>query len=116
MKVSKRAYFYFKLQDETDTEYPNGWNGWYMDYFKEEVHVLDSCGRDVTAEKDTVYLVPPNTPMYFRYEKVKSFIHTCWLFDADSAFMDSLKIPYRTPIKINRVSADVEGPPQYMVK
>lgn len=104
MQASKHAYFYFKLENRTDTHYPDGWHGWYMDYFKEFVHVLDNDGNDTIAEPDTVYLVPPDTPMYFTYEKVKSFIHTAWLFDADTKFMETLKIPYRTPIKIKHIS------------
>lgn len=104
MNVTKDAYFYFKLENELDAVYPNGWHGWYMDYFKEYVHVADHNGNDIIAEPDTVYLVPPNVPMYFRYENVKNFIHTAWLFFSDREFMDSLRIPYRTPIKIRRQS------------
>lgn len=101
MNVHKLAYFYSKREVETDADYPNGWHGWYMDYFKENVHVLDNSDRDIIAEKGSIYIVPPNTKMYFQYGNISSFIHTCWLFDAEIEYMDSLDIPYRTPIKIH---------------
>ncbi len=102
MNVSTQAYFYLKLEHKTDERYPCGYHGWYMEYFKEPAHVSDINGMDITAEPDTVYIVPPDTPMYFIYDNIKSFIHTAWIFDAGAAFMDSLKIPYMTPIKIKR--------------
>ena len=107
MAIKKVAYFYSKMEVQTDTEYPDGWYGWYIDYFKSPVHVLDDNENDIIAEEGTVYLVPPDTRMYFKYKKVKSFVHTCLLFEADRRFIDSLGIPYRTPIKIKN-SGDFE--------
>ncbi|MDO5396440.1 MAG: helix-turn-helix transcriptional regulator [bacterium] len=104
MEVQKFAYFYFKLEHELNTSYPQGYERWYFDYFKECAHVCDSSGKDVTADIDTVYIVPPGTPMYFKYHGIESFIHTCILFDAEMKFMNSLDIPFMTPIKIIHVS------------
>lgn len=104
MNIKKLAYFYPKREIEIDAEYPDGWYGWYMDYFKENVHVLDNSGKDIIAEKGSVYLVPPDTRMYFNYDNITSFIHTCWLFTADNEAMNKLGIPYRTPIKIHNTS------------
>lgn len=104
MEIHKHAYFYFKLERQPNTAYPQGYEKWYFDYFKEQVHVLDNNGNDIVAEPDMIYIVPPDTPMYFNYPNVKSFIHTCILFDADMDFMQSLDIPFRTPIKISRIT------------
>ncbi len=102
MEVSTKAYFYLKLEHKTDTHYTEGCHEWYMEYFKETAHVLDADGKDIIAEPGTVYIVPPDTPMYFIYDGIKSFIHTAWIFDSDTDFMDSLRIPYMTPIRIKR--------------
>lgn len=101
MNVEKRAYFYFKTEMDTNACYPDGYDGWYMDYFKENVHVIDNSGNDIIAEKESVYIVPPNTKMYFKYYNIPSFIHTCWLFGADEEFMNNLSVPFCTPIKIH---------------
>ncbi len=103
MEVSKKAYFYFKLEDEPYTDYKNGWHEWYMEYFCREVHVFDNSGNDIIAPSGTIYLVPPNTPMYFNYENTDKFIHTSWIFSAERSFMDSLAIPYRTPVTIKNI-------------
>lgn len=104
MDISKRAYFYFKLEDEPYTNYENGWYEWYLEYFCREVHVLDKNGNDVVAEAGSIYLVPPNTPMYFNYENTETFTHTAWIFRAEREFMDGLDIPYRTPIAVKNVN------------
>ena len=75
MEVSKKAYFYFKLEDEPYTDYKNGWHEWYMEYFCREVHVSDNSGNDIIAPSGTIYLVPPDTLMYFNYENTDSFTH-----------------------------------------
>lgn len=103
MDYTDVTYFYSKLENNTDAVYPNGWDGWYFDLFKEPVHVLDSSGRDIIAEPDTVYIVPPMTPMYFKYEHIKSFVHTCILFQAERHMVDRFNIPYRTPVKIHNM-------------
>lgn len=107
MKVSKSAYFYFKVEDEPYAEYKNGWHEWYMEYFCKEVHVSDNGGNDIIAEPGTVYLVPPHTYMYFNYKNTNTFTHTAWIFKADDNFMNSLAIPYRTPVAIKNI-ADFE--------
>lgn len=104
MNVSKTAYFYFKLENEPYVEYEKGWHEWYMEYFCKEVHVSDNDGNDIIAAPGTVYLVPPNTHMYFNYENTDTFTHTAWIFRANNRFMDSLKIPYRTPIVIKNIN------------
>ena len=101
-EIDVDAYFYMKLEQNTTERFDNGYCRWFMEYFKEPVHVRDANGNDITAEPCSVYIVPPDTPMYFIYDNIDSFIHSAWIFDADRKFMDSLNIPYRTPVMIKR--------------
>lgn len=100
MRIKKKAYFYNKLENQQFTEYPDGCSEWYFEYFGEDARVLDIDGNEVTASKETFYIVPPNRQMYFDYD-VKQFTHTACIFDANENFMSIMDIPYMTPIEIS---------------
>ena len=100
MLVRKELYFYLKIEYNPEFIYEHGREFWFMQYFKDKMEVLDARGNTIIAEPDTIYLVPPNTRMLYRSVNRKPYTHTALIFHCDEEFMQSLSIPYMTPIRL----------------
>lgn len=92
------AYFYLKTENNTDCIYKHGRPYWSLDYFKNSMTILDKSGNTITTEPDCIYLSIPNAPTEYRSAVSNSWVHTIINFEADREYMDSLEIPYMTPI------------------
>lgn len=98
--LRKRLYFYMKVENNTEFIRENGRPYWCLDYYNDKMLVFDSDGKTVSAVPNSMYLIPPNTPTMIKSSNLKPWTHTTITFDADETFMESLAIPYMTPIHI----------------
>ncbi len=100
MNVTKYKYFYLKIENIPYCEHEHGRDYWCLDYYKNKMELLDSDGNMIKSDIDSVYLIPPNTRTVHKSSNGKPFTHTTACFYADRKYMDSLNIPYMTPLHI----------------
>lgn len=99
--ITCKTYFYMKMENQTDYCFQSGRPYWVLDYYKNSMTLLDSGGSPVLSEPSSVYLIPPYYPTQHISTEQKPWVHTTIAFDADRSYMDSLGIPYLTPIFIS---------------
>lgn len=100
MKVQKHNYFYLKRENVPEHIYERGSDYWFLDYFKDAMYVLDSAENEIRIESETLYLCPPGKRMSYKSASGGPYVHTLFMFEADGEYMDSLGLPYMTPIHI----------------
>ncbi|MGN0243256.1 MAG: helix-turn-helix transcriptional regulator [Lachnospiraceae bacterium] len=103
MFVNYNSLFYSKLETQVEKAYPNGSEHYYLHHFKTKILVMGPNNQFIDAPKDSLYLVPPHVPKHNKGYGT-NFTHTLAIFDADTTFMESLSIPYRTPILLDNIT------------
>lgn len=96
-------YYYMKMEKQTEYEYKDGRPYWCLDYYKNTMLLLNENGEPIISEPDSVYIIPPHTPTMHNSANQKSWVHTTVTFYADNEYMNSLSIPYMTPIHVPNV-------------
>ncbi|MGN0242850.1 MAG: helix-turn-helix transcriptional regulator [Lachnospiraceae bacterium] len=96
MIIKTDRLFYCKLEKTNERLYPEGAPYYYLQFFKTKMQVFDADGHIMDAPANSIYLVPPNTPMYFKSYS-EWYLHDLIIFKADSRFMRKLDLPYMKP-------------------
>ena len=102
MYVTKKKFFYLKIENNPSLVFENGRPQWGFEYFKNNMTVYGADGKAVKVKTDSILIIPPDT--YFRTDSAdgKPWTHTCITFDADEAYMKKLNFPCMTPIHIDK--------------
>ena len=95
-----KTYFYTKIENGTAGVFPHGRPYWVLDYYKNEMELLDATGAKIISQPDSVYLIPPGTSTSHVSKNGKTWVHTTLTFDDYSGFIKRLGIPVMMPVKI----------------
>lgn len=95
-----KTYFYMKLENNSESIYADGRPYWVIDYYKNEMELLDINGEPIYSKPDSIYIIPPGMPSRHASKCNKDWVHTTITFDCCHEIMERFEIPYMTPIKI----------------
>lgn len=100
MYFKKLFYFYQKVENNTEFNWNNGRPYWVLDYFNDAMHVLNTDGNVIDMQENAIFITPPHTPSAFKSVSGKPFTHSTIIFEPDEKYLESLKLPYMSPIYI----------------
>lgn len=95
-----KTYFYLKNEKQTSFTYTSGRPYWVLDYYRNNMTLLDINGNEIKAKPNSVYLIPPGMPTKHISTKGGSWVHSTITFDADENYIEQFSIPPMTPICI----------------
>ena len=96
--IKENLYFYLKTENNPELTYPSVRDYWVLDYYKDRMELLDQNYNTIISDENCIYITPPNVPAIYKSADKKPWVHSTITFEIDNSYMDSLDIPYMTPI------------------